>query len=939
MASHLTIPQANVRGLRKNFQEINLLINDEKIDVALLSETMTSPNFLVTFPNHECYRIDGRNSKHSSMVLVRKTIRHRLERSCQKWDTRHRGTSEIITVVVSTNGKELAISSLYNSPLMDLDPNLLHTALTKFKYSFLAGDLNAKTVEWDFARSNHTGNTLLDFMERYGISMLNDGTPTFYSARDSKPEILDLHLANKAMVRIFSSYRICDDIGSDHLPAISVFNVNPDKIPTLHSPRHDFSRADWQKFREVIDNELQSCTFDPDQLEPAVDQLNAAIATAVDLAIPTTKLDRRQIPPQALTEIKLRRSKRAMVNRITRRIADGLGTCEDEQRRLNLKSEINRHRLKIKRLINEYNLINTTKKLRNLENRDNPKTFWRSISEFMGNKKDPAPHDFNLLYKGTTGRNETERAEIFASYLQDVMQPPSNPNFCQRSQQFVNSNLNNPPEDPKYKEVPHIPLEPITLDEIQTAVENSKEGAPGEDKITKRLVQNLSPTAILLLLHIFNACLTKGAFPTQWKSAIVTTIHKFGKPWNHPKYHRPISLTSYTGKLFEKIILSRLLPTLDRHDIVGRCQTAYRPNRSTTDQTLRLTNDIHLARGRGDTVSAVFLDAEKAFDQAWTEGLIFKIRQLRMFPVQYRDLLVSYITNRTIRVRQGNTLSRAFSPAAGVPQGGVLSPVLYCLYTSEISNILEARECQNLQLSHYADDLGLWTIGKSAHKNFIQLQKALKILTSTANRWRIGINPDKSQAIHFDNSRSMETYARHCKLTVNQLPIPLTEEATFLGLIFDRKLTWKSHIQKITKECNARINQLYRLSICTNMSATQLLSVYLTLIRPVMLYGSNSFLSAATSSLNKLQILQNKALKCCTRTPRYAPNSQIHNETVTPPIKDFIINLNKLIVRRALLRGNSCLSAVFRANINAASSSPVAVLRDPPRSLMPPFEL
>jgi hypothetical protein len=168
-------------------------------------------------------------------------------------------------------------------------------------------------------------------------------------------------------------------------------------------------------------------------------------------------------------------------------------------------------------------------------------------------------------------------------------------------------------------------------------------------------------------------------FPTAWKTAHTVMIPKPGKCPNDPKSYRPISLLSITGKIFERILTNRLQLTLESNNLLPPEQFGFRAQRSTHNPLAELQTDITRHANLGECTVGVFLDIERAFDKVWHDGLVQKLLNLRL-NLKFTKLISSFLTNRSCRIKVNKILSNTVHLKAGVPQGSVLSPLLYIVY-------------------------------------------------------------------------------------------------------------------------------------------------------------------------------------------------------------------------------------------------------------------
>jgi hypothetical protein len=206
--------------------------------------------------------------------------------------------------------------------------------------------------------------------------------------------------------------------------------------------------------------------------------------------------------------------------------------------------------------------------------------------------------------------------------------------------------------------------------------------APGIDKITARMMKELPKKGLVMLTYIFNATLRISYWPKQLRTAEIILIPK---PREDPKEltsYRPISLLSTVNKIFEKLLLRRIDTELKPDDWMPPHQFGFRNQHSTVQQTHRIIHIIHQALEDKQYCTSVFSNVRQAFDKVWHAGLLFKIK--KVFPIQYFRLLKSYLCDGEFRTRINEEVSSQYTIQSGVPQGSVLGPILYVLYTTDL---------------------------------------------------------------------------------------------------------------------------------------------------------------------------------------------------------------------------------------------------------------
>ena len=150
-----------------------------------------------------------------------------------------------------------------------------------------------------------------------------------------------------------------------------------------------------------------------------------------------------------------------------------------------------------------------------------------------------------------------------------------------------------------------------------------------------------------------------------------------------PKPHKEAK--SNLGKFLERVLADRLQKHFDALGVLGVHQAGFRKARSTTDNILRLAEDVQRSFNKKEVTIAVFFDIEKAFDKMWHKGLVYRLMDSNLkLSKQMVVLLNSFLSHRQIAVRVGASISSRFTPEAGVPQGSALSPLLFLLYISDI---------------------------------------------------------------------------------------------------------------------------------------------------------------------------------------------------------------------------------------------------------------
>ena len=307
-----------------------------------------------------------------------------------------------------------------------------------------------------------------------------------------------------------------------------------------------------------------------------------------------------------------------------------------------------------------------------------------------------------------------------------------------------------------------------------------------------------------LLLHIFDLSWSSHFFISIWKTSSIIPIHKMGKPLDCPASFLPISLTSCVSKLFERIILSRLLFFLESNSIISPRQAGFRPERSTLDHILYLSQSISDGFNKprpGSRTILSTIDFSKAFDSVWHPTLFHKLISAGL-PSCFARWTQSFLSDRRACVVYQNHKSRSFRVCRGVPQGSVLGPVLFSLFINDLPTSL----LSSVSWSLYADDLAIWSSSPSVPTGMEATQGTLFRLERWSEYWCLPLNPSKCEACFFSVDPHQANLQSNLLLLGFRLRFNST--STFLGVTFDRTFSFSKHESSLRAEFFPRLKAL-----------------------------------------------------------------------------------------------------------------------------------
>lgn len=417
--------------------------------------------------------------------------------------------------------------------------------------------------------------------------------------------------------------------------------------------------------------------------------------------------------------------------------------------------------------------------------------------------------------------------------------------------------------------------------EICKRLQNSK--APGMDHIHNTLLKQLSPHGFLYLTLIINASLLLSYFPEQWRHALVIPIKKPNKPSNQSGSYRPISLLSAISKILERVILKRLQSHLQDNNILPAFQHGFRAGLSTTTQLFNVTGKVKTGLQQRLSTGMVLLDIEKAFDRVWHNGLLFKLINIGT-PKYITKNISSFLRNRTFSVKVNGCCSPSVSARFGVPQGAVLSPTLYNIFTYDAPTVDDA------EVRQFADDTAFLkssrfvkTIVRSLEKLYCKYQRYYKL-------WKIRVNDTKTQAIFFSKRRSKQLPTRPFK--AGNTDIEWSEVVKYLGLMLDKRLTYRQHINYTVDKTIKAMRMLYSLlNRRSKLNLKNKLLLYKVCLRPILTYSAPNVNQAAKTHIKKLQVIQNKLLRMILDASWGTSTSSLHEHLEIETIVEFMQRL------------------------------------------------
>ena len=425
--------------------------------------------------------------------------------------------------------------------------------------------------------------------------------------------------------------------------------------------------------------------------------------------------------------------------------------------------------------------------------------------------------------------------------------------------------------DPKsFTGIPLTEFKPVSVDFIKDIIRKSPNKScvldPIPTSVLKQCIDKLAP----VLTKITNLSLACADFSPSLKLAFVTPlIKKLILDSEILKNYRPVSNLSFISKLIEKIVSHQLITHLKENGLYESFQSAYREFHSTETALLRVQNDLLLAVDESGGAILVLLDLSAAFDTIDHTTLLNLLRDRFGIHESALEWIKSYLSDREQCVLINGETSSKLKLSFGVPQGSVLGPILFTIYTTPLGDIVRKH---GLTFHLYADDTQIYIAFKpfddcSKSEALSRIEKCVEDIRSWMGMNFLKLNDDKTELLVITQNESTSK-SQDITLSIGgeEVSPDPKEPPKNLGVLFDSTMGLQQHISKLCRSLNYKIYQIGKIrKYITEDSAKMLVNATVT----ARLDYCNSLLHGVKGVfLDKLQKCQNSAARVITRTPK-----------------------------------------------------------------------
>ena len=409
---------------------------------------------------------------------------------------------------------------------------------------------------------------------------------------------------------------------------------------------------------------------------------------------------------------------------------------------------------------------------------------------------------------------------------------------------------------------------PATEDEVKLLVAKSPSKWCSLDHVPTWMLKAHLDCLLPSITNLVNESMSTGIVPTKMKTVLVTPLLK--KPFldkNVMENFRPVSNLSFISKLTERVVLKRLTDHILCNNLHEQLQSAYKQNHSTETALMRVHNDILMSLDNKRGVVLIMLALSAAFDTVDHSLQLGRMRSAGVIGIA-RQWFASCLTSRTQSVCLGRTKSQPSELLQGVPQGSVLGPVLFTLYTGPIGQIIRRHQ---LDFHTFADDSQLYVSFKTNDPTdektaLTRIQACVRELKAWLNHNRLQLNDNKTEVFVITTPSCANKHSVTDVIVGDSIIRP-TAVARNIGVIFDNELSLKSQVSKLCQVAFFYICRIRSIRDCLTQHATELLIHSLVISR--LDYGNGLLYGVPDKLLDKLQRVQNVAARVVVKASRY----------------------------------------------------------------------
>lgn len=711
----------------------------------------------------------------------------------------------------------------------------------------IGGDFNGRIRANGDTEENEAGRRMLTLASQKDVIVVNTlaiCTDQFTRIQTMKHRLdrstLDYVLVSRSLLSSITSLRFLSrQRGSDHKPTELTFHLSPTspiksdnqqlkKTPTTTTTRFNTDRIGnpgWGRYEEEIDE----LTEEWKQYKKELDDLQANGQTHQEGICELMEMKLREImTTAAIKAIGVRRvSERKKKSYIDREIAE-LSEVRDEAERIMNKmhtplsgaTESDRERTREDLMTKRTEVKRAIKRKKRKERESLDREISGSVRSttrfwtYVKQRWKTGSREFKRVERsdGTVLEDDQEIREEVKNYMTDLGKDEDDERtneedrFDTKMRERIVEQLKKVTKE--RGSTPELEGR-ITEEEVKEALKKVRlNKAPGTDGISNEMLKRGGDGLTAMLSDIFNYIWEHEIWPEKWREGKIVSLHKDG---DHAKLdnYRGITLLSCISKAFEKILNTRLYNWMETSGRIEDEQGGFRKTRSSTDQSFLLHEIITRRKEKKKPTVCMFIDVKKAYDRVWRDGLWAKMYEEGIQGKMWMMIRAMY-SKMTRRALVNGEMTESFAIDMGVPQGSILSPLLYSIYINGLIRELKENEIgaqideDNVCILCYADDIVLIS------EDEMNMRRMLDIASNYAHEWRFRFNNSKSNLIVFGDEKMSEKIQKE-GMKLSGREVKVVDEYKYLGIdMTNKQQKWKTTCERMIDKAERQSSTLKR---------------------------------------------------------------------------------------------------------------------------------
>lgn len=790
--------QGNMNRSRVADDLLDQLVLEQRADAVIISEP---------YRTKETWHVD----QSGSAAIWIANPNHRAENSgvgrCYVWVKMAQIT--LVSCYLSPNDTAL----VFREKLEDLEDELRDIT----GHIIVAGDFNARGVEWGMPQTNTRGRLVLEMAARIGLTILNTGSTPTYRRPGFGYSIPDITLVTESLLRRADGWRVMEDLsGSDHnYITFQVTDTTRGQTRSIphRKPGWNPSRVDVRKFDTSLLADSQGIppttgeTHNRESCTKLVEETMRCIHRACKSSMPQRRAwsGKKQVYWWNDRIAELRRA----CHRMRRLATRARGRPEALTRAAAYKS---------------------AKKALGAEIQKSKRNCWKALCDEVD--RDPWGQGYKIVMK----KFHTSSQAMDEARVKNIVDAlfPTHP--LRADTVFV-------------EEQAEAPL--FSTDELKLALRSMKAGkAPGPDGIPAEAIRLAAKTSPDLLLNMYNSCLRARVFPSQWKKARLVLIPKGKGDPNSPSSFRPLCMLDTAGKMMESLLKIRLTSAIESEGGLSPRQHGFRKGHSTIGAIGEVVEAVHKAEEAchqaRPIVLLVTLDVKNAFNSARWDDMLEALERSFKVPTYLLDMIRDYLRDRWLLydTTQGQRKRRI---TGGAAQGSVLGPDLW---NATYDSLLRTEMPESAFLVAFADDVAAVITARNVQLAQLKLNQVMRNVSGWMSDHGLQLATAKTEIVLLTRKRIPTII----NMMVGPQLVTTSRSTKYLGVKLDSKLTFWEHIHGVCEKAAQSTVALSRLMANVGGPKPCRRKLLMTAVQSVLLYGAEIWADALKVKKYRIQM-------------------------------------------------------------------------------------